>query len=294
MNYACTIGFFDGVHRGHQYLLQQLKSLAASRGMQTLVITFARSPLSTLCPARAPKLLSDVEEKREFIGEMGIDRCEVMDFSKQMAALTAREFLRLRLVPMGVKLLLMGYDHHFGSDRMAFRQVRDMAAEMGVEVVSAEVLKDDDAAVSSSEIRSMISTGQVAAAQMLLGRPYMLSGMVIEGRHEGTGLGFPTANIRPRCDEKLIPACGAYAVRATLEGKTYGGMMNIGTRPTLKNGSDISLETNLFGFSGEAYGKLLTVSFVERIRDEKEFSSPEALRRQLCDDVITAKKFLKL
>lgn len=294
MNYACTIGFFDGVHRGHQYLLQQLKSLAASRGMQTLVITFARSPLSTLCPARAPKLLSDVEEKREFIGEMGIDRCEVMDFSKQMAALTAREFLRLRLVPMGVKLLLMGYDHHFGSDRMAFRQVRDMAADMGVEVVSAEALKDDDAAVSSSEIRSMISTGQVAAAQMLLGRPYMLSGMVIEGRHEGTGLGFPTANIRPRCDEKLIPACGAYAVRATLEGKTYGGMMNIGTRPTLKNGSDISLETNLFDFSGEAYGKLLTVSFVERIRDEKEFSSPEALRRQLCDDVITAKKFLKL
>ena len=294
MNYACTIGFFDGVHRGHQYLLQELRSLAAERVMQTLVITFGRSPLSTLCPKTAPKLLSDTEEKRDFIVELGIDRCEILDFSPQMAALTAREFLRLRLVPMGIKLLLMGYDHHFGSDRMGFSQVRNIAVDMGVEVVSAKALKDDDAAVSSSEIRSLLYAGQVAEAQTLLGRPYMLSGTVVVGRREGTGLGFPTANMQLRCAEKVVPACGAYAVRGTIDGKTYGGMMYIGTRPTLKNGTDISLETHLFGFSGEAYGKRLTVSFIERIRDEKEFSSPEALRRQLYEDVETAKKSLIL
>jgi riboflavin kinase/FMN adenylyltransferase len=293
VNYACTIGFFDGVHRGHQYLLQHLMTLAAGRGMQTLVITFARSPLTTLCPEKAPKLLSDEEEKRDFIVKLGIDRCEMMDFSRQMAALTAREFLRLRLVPMGVRLLLMGYDHRFGSDRLSFSEVKDMAAGMGVEVVSAKALEDGGSAVSSSEIRALLSAGQVRDVQALLGRPYELSGIVVPGRREGTALGFPTANMEPRCAEKVIPACGAYAVRAAIDGKTYEGMMNIGTRPTLKNGADISLETHLFGFTGEAYGKMLAVSFMERIRDEREFPSPEDLRRQLLADAQTAQKILR-
>lgn len=294
MKYACTIGFFDGVHRGHQFLLRQLRSVAAECGMQTLVVTFPQSPLATLRPETAPKLLTDASEKRDFITDLGIDRCEMLEFTPQLAELTAEQFLRMRLVPMGVRLLLMGYDHRFGSDRCAFPQVRDVATTMGIAVVSSEALTEGCEAVSSSEIRSMLGAGNVAAAEMLLGRPYMLSGTVVRGRHEGTGLGFPTANLNLRCAEKAVPACGAYAVWAVLDGQRYGGMMNIGTRPTLKNGSDTSLETHLFGFSGEAYGKQLTVCFKERMRDEREFSSYEELRSQLSADADEARKILGL
>lgn len=292
MRYACTIGFFDGLHRGHQYLLQQLRAVAAQRGMQTLVVTFDNSPISVLRPKETPQLLTDAAEKRDFIVNFGIDRCEMLHFSPEMSSLTALQFLRLRLVPMGVGLLLMGYDHHFGSDRLGFEQVRSMAESLGVEVVAAEALQEDKTAVSSSEIRSMLVEGRVAEAQELLGRPYMLSGTVVPGRHEGTSLGFPTANLKPRSTEKIIPACGAYAVRATLGGKTYAGMTNIGSRPTLKNGSDISLETHLFGYSGEAYGEEITISFVQRLRDEREFSSLESLSNQLSVDADNAKKIL--
>lgn len=293
MKYACTIGFFDGFHLGHQFLLHQLKDVAAARGVQTLAVTFSRPPLATLQPEIAPRMLTDESEKRDFIADFGIDRCEVLDFTPQMAALTAEEFLRLRLVPMGVRLLLMGYDHRFGSDRRIYSQVCETAAAIGVEVVSAKPLLKDGREISSSEIRSLLARGHVAAAQTLLGRPYMLTGTVVHGRHEGTGMGFPTANLSLRCNEKVIPAGGVYAVRAMLDGRTYGGMMNIGTRPTLKNGADVSLETHLFGFSGEAYGKELKVGFVQRMRDEAEFPSGDALRRQLSLDAEAARKILE-
>lgn len=293
MNYVSTIGFFDGVHRGHQYLLRQLLDEGKRRGLATRVYTFAEHPRRVLQADYQPQLLTTLEEKRAFIAAEGIDECRVLEFDNQMARMTAAQFMQQILIPEGVKVLLMGYDHRFGSDRADFQVCRGLGEALGVEILQELPFSENaPQAISSSLVRRELRSGDVAAATCALGRNYSLSGTVGLGRRVGRDLGFPTANLQLDNAQKMLPAAGAYAVWAHVDGKRYAGMTNIGTRPTLQNGEDVTVETHILDFQGDIYGHALRLEFVERLRGECQFAALDALRAQLHDDALRAKEIL--
>ena len=287
---VCTIGFFDGVHRGHQCLIRQVQDEARLCGARSLLITFDRHPRSVFAPASAPRLLTSAEEKRRLLRATGVDDIYVLPFDRQMAALTAREFMQQVLKEqLGVGVLVIGYDHHFGRPQgEGFEDYRTMGRELGIEVVRATELEDGH--VSSSAIRRALEAGDVASAAHQLGRPYTWSGRVIHGHAVGRQLGFPTANLLATEPEKLLPARGAYAVRvqgsslSKTENGGHGAMLNIGRRPTLDNGNDTSVEAHLLDFQGDLYGQVLTLSFITRLREERRFPDEASLAAQLQRD----------
>ncbi len=291
---VATIGFFDGVHLGHRYLLEQVKIEAEKRRMDTMAVTFSQHPREVLSVGYKPELLTSYEEKLARLQTTGINSCGVLQFSAAMAQLTAKEFMQHILKEQfNVSVLLLGHDHSFGSDKPAsLAAFQTIGRETGIEVVRAKAFKKSDFIVSSSSIRRLLQAGNVADAALCLGSPYEISGSVVQGHQVGSQLGFPTANLRPESANKLIPRDGVYAVQAFLEDKTYGGMLNIGCRPTLNNGEDKSIEAHLFGVSEKLYGKHLTLRFCQRIRDERHFPSKEALKAQLCRDADAAKGIL--
>ncbi|MBR1593974.1 MAG: riboflavin biosynthesis protein RibF [Alloprevotella sp.] len=293
MNYVSTIGFFDGVHRGHQYLLQGLTAEAAHRSLGAKVFTFGVHPRQVLTAGFRPQLLTTLEEKLALISEMGIKECRVLDFDSSMAAMTAEDFMRKVLKPEGVSVLLMGYDHHFGSDRADFEACSSMGSSMGLEVLRENSFAEGTSTFSSSLVRKRILQGDVIVAASLLGRPYALSGIVVEGHRVGRSLGFPTANLLPDSQDKIIPAHGAYAVRAVAGGRSYCGMTNIGTRPTLQNGEDVSIETHLFDCDADLYGRTLQLQFLHHLREEQHFDNIDELKTQLAIDAERARKLLK-
>ena len=289
---AATIGFFDGVHRGHQYLIGQLKDLAAQRGMESMVVTFGCHPRQVVSTDWQPQLLSTTLEKRHALEQTGIDRLEVLQFDHQMAALSARAFMeQVLLGQLGVRLLLIGYDNRFGHNREeGFDDYVRHGRELGIEVVQAQPLIEQGVGISSSLVRRQLGQGDVAKAAHCLGRCYSLTGKVVGGERIGRQLGFPTANLQPDEPQKLVPATGVYAVRVALDDGTeqWQGMMNIGTRPTF-DGHVQTLEVHLFDFSGNLYDHRLTVQFVRRLRGEQHFPTPEALVAQLREDAKQAR-----
>lgn len=292
---AATIGFFDGVHQGHQYLLRRLVDEARQAGLLSCVITFDRHPRQVLQTDYCPRLLTTFEERKELLAQTGIDLCVILPFSSEMAALSAKDFMKdILLERIGVKRLYIGYDHRFGHNRSeGFEDYVRYGEEMGMEVLQNDAFvlspSTDEAveqeSVSSSSIRKALLQGNVDEARMLLGYPYFLSGKVVDGEHEGRKMGFPTANIDVTCKEKLLPAPGAYVVEVSIEGeeKALPGMMNIGTRPTFGE-NNLSLEVHVLDYSGNLYGKMLSVSFLQRLREEHRFVSTEELREQLMSD----------
>lgn len=295
--FAAAIGFFDGVHQGHRHVLGRLRSLAAERGLRTLVITFEEHPRRVLGHANAPDLLTTNEEKLQLLAECGMDACVMLRFSKEMAGFTARQFMDEYLSrQLGVRTLLIGYDHHFGRPQKGegFEQYAEYGRELGIEVLNADqfLAKDAEVALSSSTIRTWIAEGRVAETAAGLGRPYSLVGTIVEGRQNGRKLGFPTANLRVNHPAKLIPALGVYATRVVVDGKEYGAMTNVGRRPTLDNGMDITIESYLFDVDMNLYGRTLELRFIERLRDEMRFPSLEALQAQLHEDAQHARQCL--
>ena len=293
--YCATIGFFDGVHQGHRFLLSQVKAAAKQHGLQTLVVTFAQHPRETLQTDYKPLLLTTPDEKVRLLQESQVDACAVLHFTKEMAALSAYEFMKHYLYEyLGVRKLVIGYDHRFGHNRNeGFPEYQTYGKEIGIEVVQAEPLKNDDFTVSSSVIRRFLEAGDVEMAQQCLDRPYHLSGTVVEGHHMGRDLGFPTANLQPEHPYLLVPARGVYAIYVEVDGQRYPAMLNIGRRPTLDNGNDCSIESHLFGFNGNLYGKSLTLYFQHRLRDEKKFNSLDELKAQLRKDAEQTLKILE-
>ena len=289
---VATIGFFDGVHRGHRFLLRQLKEEAQQRQQPAMVITFDRHPRQVLCSDYQPRMLGTLEEKIALLSQTGIDLCVVLPFTPELAALSARDFMQLVLYrQLAVHTLLTGYDNRFGHNRSeGFADYVAYGREMGMEVLAHSPFVMGGVKVSSSVIRSFLQEGEVRLAAQCLGYPYLLSGEVVSGCHVGTGMGFPTANIRPLAD-KLIPATGAYAVMVTAEGRQWQGMMNIGSRPTF-DGRDTTLEVNLFDFDANLYGKTIGVSLVERLRDERKFRNAAELTNQLEHDADEARRIL--
>lgn len=296
---AATIGFFDGVHRGHQFLCRELRGLAADGRGQTLVITFAEHPQTVVGPRdgrEAPRLLTTTTEKTYLLESAmcGVDAVEVLAFDRALAALTAREFMEQYLRDRyGVTHLLVGYDHRFGRPQAGegFEAYRDYGRELGIEVVLAGEYADGCAPhVSSSAVRRALAAGDVDSADRMLGYDYALSGNVVEGHHVGRDLGFPTANLAVGCARKLIPGCGVYVTSAYIGGRLFPAVTNVGHRPTLDNGPELSVETHLLLDSEgaddapELYGLPMTVTFHQRLRDEQRFDSLDALRAQIAAD----------
>lgn len=286
-SYAATIGFFDGVHQGHRFLIDRLCRIARERGMRSMVITFARHPRQVLQTDWQPQLLSTLDEKRELLRQTGVDRVEVLQFDVAMSELSAHDFMQQVLKErLGVELLLTGYDNRFGHNRVeGFDDYVNYGRELGIEVMAGEPLAVKDTNVSSSRIRKLLQEGDVADAALCLGYPYPLSGCVVHGEQIGRQLGFPTANLALDDACKLIPERGVYAVSVSIEGDStvYGGMMNIGRRPTFE-GHHTTLEVHLLQYSGDLYGKRLTVRFIARLREERPFPDRDALIAQMNED----------
>ena len=289
---VATIGFFDGVHRGHQCLVSQVCRLAHERCCPSLVITFDKHPRQVLQSDYIPQLLSTLTEKKALLNASGIDRLEVLPFTVELSRLTALQFMQQVLRDqLQVKTLVMGYDHRFGCGGGEFADYVEWGRQTGIDVVLAHEL--EDVKVSSSRIRRFLAEGDVRQANTLLGYQYTLQGVVVSGHQVGRHIGFPTANLKVQ-EDKLLPAQGVYAVRVTIEDEvTYGGMLCIGHRPTLNNGDELSVEANLFDFSGDLYGKKVKLMLVDRLRDEQPFPSVQALQQQLEQDAVKAKKVLK-
>lgn len=294
--YAATIGFFDGVHTGHVFVIRHLKAVAFRTGCESMVITFDKHPRQVVDPAWQPQLLTTLDEKAERLRLTGIDVLVVLRFDRAMAALTARRFMQEVLRDsLHVEHLLTGYDNRFGHDRTeGFSDYVAYGRELGISVErSHRVTTDDDELVSSSLVRRMLSEGDVEQAARCLGYCYRLSGRVVHGEQVGRRLGFPTANIMPTDDSRLVPAAGVYAVMVAIEGSDgqYKGMMNIGTRPTF-GPHGRTLEVNIFDFEGDIYNKVLTVSFAGHLRSEQRFDTPEALVAQMQRDAEQARHLL--
>jgi riboflavin kinase/FMN adenylyltransferase len=284
-----TIGFFDGVHLGHQYLLEQLKMASATNGLLPLVVSFANRPSEFFHPEHSTPLLSPPEEKLTRFECVGIKHCLLLDFNAPIAKLTSKEFMTMLQQRYRVRQLLVGYNHHFGSDRRAtFNDYRLFGQEVGIRVSACSERREGDFFVSSSSIRQLLDAGDISTANRLLGYKYQLVGSVVDGEKTGRTIGFPTANlcISP---QKLIPKNGVYAVRVELKNRFYRGMLNIGMRPTV-GGKQLSVEVHLLDFSGDLYGETLVVNLTARLRDEQKFDSLDTLKHQLQNDCDTVRR----
>lgn len=288
-NYAAVIGNFDGVHRGHMHVIDNLKSLAEEHGLKPLVITFDRHPRALFDPNFQPEYLTTSDEKEALLRSLGAEVC-VMPFNQSLADTTARDFMHRLHDEKKVKLLLLGYDNRFGkrNEYEYFDDYRQYGDECGIEVIKASAIDVEGTRVSSSCVRHMVSAGKVAEAAVCLGRPFSISNKVIEGKQEGRKIGFPTANIDAPYG-KIIPSNGVYATQTTVGGKVYDSVTNIGMRPTYHNGTQRTIETHIVGFSDNIYGEEITVAFRRRLRDEQQFDSPEALRSQIEQDLTLVK-----
>ena len=282
VGYVATIGMFDGVHRGHQFVLQHVADEARQRGLQSMAITFDKS---------GPQTLTPLDQKQLLLTKTGIDRIEVLTFNDALKQMTAREFMERELRDrLNVKVLLTGYDNRFGHNRTeGFDDYVRYGQELGIEVLQLP----QEGEISSSIIRQLVIDGDIHQANELLENPYTILGSVEHGEHIGTKLGYPTANLVLVDQCQLVPAAGVYAVKIRMENSVEWkhGMMNIGTRPTF-DGQHQTLEVNVFRLKENLYGQQLQVAFVERLRGEQRFDSIEALKTQLRQDAIEAERIL--
>ena len=285
--FAATVGFFDGVHAGHRFLIEELKKEAGKHDLLSLVVTFRLHPRKVLHDSFQPLLLTTPEEKMRMLQLLGVDKVIELDFTPEMAQLSAFDFMHQVLSKqLDVNLLLVGHDHKFGHNREdGFPEYLNYGKQTGIEVIQATRYTTPGLNhISSSEIRSALQKGYIDRANALLTEPYAFTGFVVNGFKVGKKIGFPTANLQPLHPDKLIPGMGVYAVLVEWKEKTYRAMMNIGMRPTMENGSEISLEVHILDFEEDIYHQEIKVKFIHKIRDEIKFDSIEQLIQQLKKD----------
>lgn len=275
-----STGFFDGVHLGHRLVLRTLVGEARRRGEESIVITFWPHPRNVLQnDARNLRLLTSLEEKKSLLMAQGVDRVEVLPFTKEFASMRAEEYLSLLRERFGASLVVMGYDNRIGSDGRSAKDFEDS----DFVILSGAVDGADEMPISSTRIRNELLEGRIEEANAMLGYSYSLYGVVVAGNRMGRTIGFPTANIQLYEPLKLVPGNGVYAVEVEVNGGFFKGMCNIGTRPTV-GGSARTIEVHILDFSEDIYGLPLKIRFLRRIRDERKFPSLEALREQLEKD----------
>ncbi len=290
---CAAIGIFDGVHRGHQYLIKKMLRAARRLGARPIVITFFPHPAHVLRPDLKLGYLTSLDDRFRRLSDLGVWACLVVRFNRSFARIPPQKFIKDILVEkLGVKAVFVGDDFRFGRDRSGdialFQRLR---APCGYEMHAVSALKQGRAVISSTRIRRLIGRGKLNEASRLLGRRVSASGAVVKGSRRGKGLGYPTANIAYESD--ILPPQGVYAVKVLLGEKEYPAIANIGTRPSFeKQISKLHLEVHIFDFSRNIYGKCLEVEFLKKIRNEKKFSSPQALIRQIQKDESSARKYL--
>lgn len=298
-----TIGFFDGMHEGHRYVISQVTELAEKRGDGAIIFTFDRHPASLFCPEKAPRLLLTPEEKMQKIDECCVDDIVMFEFDEELASLTTNEFLQILKEDYAVNTLLLGYDNHFGRKEKdaegnvinpTFDDYVQRGKEEGVRIKRLQEFKgngDRATTTSSTLIRDLLLNGNLQEANMRLGYNYMLTGRVVSGYQIGRKIGFPTANIE--VPVKVIPKNGVYATYATTA-KTAGklkAIVNIGSRPTF-NGNERTIEVHILDFHEDIYDAEISIEFVARLRDEMKFDSPEELILQISKDKAIALEIL--
>jgi riboflavin kinase/FMN adenylyltransferase len=288
-----TIGTFDGVHIGHQKIIERLVKVGQNKSLESLVLTFFPHPRMVLHKEANIKLLNTIDERKELLSKLNLNALVVKTFNMDFANLSARDYVKSILVDeLNAKYIIIGYDHHFGKNRSAnINDLKAFGKEFGFEVeeISAQDIKD--VSVSSTKIRNAISNGDIKTANLYLGSPYFITGRVIQGKGLGKQIQFPTANIHIEEDYKLIPKQGVYVVKSIINDVPVYGMMNIGVNPTV-NGVKQSIEVHFFNLDEDLYGDILKISVLNRLRDERKFESLALLQDQLKLDQEHALKFI--
>jgi riboflavin kinase/FMN adenylyltransferase len=293
-NPVLTIGNFDGVHRGHLALFEKVKARAAAIGGQSAVMTFDPHPLMVMKPGNGPPLITPTEPKLKLVEQAGIEVILCIPFNKTFAAISAEAFVKDILVGrVGIREIVVGYDYTFGHNRRGnIDMLREMGRDLGFLVNVLEPVRIQDTLVSSTMIRRLVEQGDLPTTRVLLGRNYQISGIVVKGKNRGGRLlGFPTANLRPV--DALIPKRGVYVVTVLVDERLHDGVTNIGYNPTFGDAA-LSVETHLLDFSGDLLGKTIRVNFIQRLRDEKTYPNVEALAAQIGQDIIEARRLLKV
>lgn len=288
-----TVGTFDGVHLGHQQIVRKLREHAHARGMRSVLVTFDPHPREVV--GRGPvKLLTTIDERITLLDQLGIDVILILQFTFEFSRQSSREFYENYIVhSIGVEEVIVGHDHMFGRDREAgVEELRAMGQELGFGVYQEPPFSVDGEVVSSSKIRELLFRGDVRKSGDWLGRPYSIAGCVMKGDGRGASIGFPTANIQPQDEKKLIPAEGVYFVEIDYDGKNFFGMANIGIRPTFYEDGKKTIEVHIFDFHDTLYGKTIGLRFLQRLRAEQKFASQEELIAQLRRDQEQCMKFI--
>jgi riboflavin kinase / FMN adenylyltransferase len=296
VNPVVTMGIFDGVHRGHRALLDCLVERAGEINGEAVVITFSPHPRLVLEQNKAKlSFLTTMEEKKILLEDAKIDHLIIIEFTRQFSNIKACDFINEVLVnKIGTKHLVIGYNHHFGRRGEGdFKTIKKCAESLDIIVEQAQGFQTEEGAISSSVIREALLTGKLDEANKWLGYSYSVAGMIVKGRQIGRTIGFPTANILPNDQYKLIPAKGVYAVEVFLDGIKYPGMLNIGSNPTVNSDIKIrSIEVHILNFDHDVYGKQISVKFRRRLRDEKKFDNTEQLAKQMELDKLNTLQFL--
>lgn len=284
---ALTVGVFDGVHIGHRMILDRLKASS----YPATVLTFDPHPAEVLSPGTHPRLLTTIEERIDLLGQAGVKTVGVLDLS-EIRHLDPEQFVSEVLVErLGAGLLVVGQDFHFGRNRAGdVSYLRRAAEREGFEIEVVELV-GSDGVVSSTRIRDLVEVGDVSSAAVLLGSRYRLSNVVVDGEKRGRTIGFPTANLRPP-SRKVIPGHGVYAAVAHHEGAAHMAAVNVGVRPTF-GGRELLIEAYLLDFEDDLYDSVLTLEFVEKLRQEIEFENVDALVKRISDDVATVRQILR-
>lgn len=290
-----TVGTFDGVHKGHHALLQQLKSEAAKVGMTPAVVTFRNHPLALIDPMRSPKRLTSEAEHASLLQDI-VNKVIVLDFDPQLRSLTAEQFLTMLRNTYNVRGLLLGFNNHLGSDHLGYgEELKKIAKSLGIKLISgSELIAENYGRICSSTIRKLIADGMLGEATHLLGHPYTLTGTVEHGKALGRKIGFPTANLSIDNPHKLLPPPGVYAGYVDIDNMRHPVMVNIGHRPTVDMpDAPLSIEAHIIDFEGNIYNQQITLHLLERLRSEMRFPSIEALRQRLCADAQAARSICR-
>lgn len=286
-----TIGNFDGVHLGHRYLLEHAKELAKERALVSVLVTFWPHPREIVRPNLPHRPLSEREERRILLSALEFDRLLELPFDKEMAALEPAMFVEKYLLPLKMSVLVIGHDFALGRGASGnFAALSALGRQYGFEVRQVEALEMDGQPVSSTRLRKCLEDGNVASVARFLGRPYSVCGEVVHGFGRGADLGFPTANLKP--PRKLLPAIGVYASIAECDGRRFQAVTNIGKNPTF-DGQKLTVESFLLDADENLYGRKLCLHFIDRIRGEVRFSSPDKLQEQIARDIATARAMLR-
>lgn len=289
-NPVVTLGTYDGVHLGHQEIISFLKRNAERIGGETVLFTFHPHPRMVLHPDdHGMKLIQSIDERISKLERFGIDHLILFPFTEEFSRLSATEFVRDNLVnKINVAVMNIGYNHHFGRNREGnLELLKELGIVYDFQVEEIPAFRTGDISISSTKIRKAIHSGDLKTAQKYLGEAFAFKGSVVRGDQIGTKIGFPTANIEPESPNQIIPASGVYAVKVHFGNHELKGMMNIGLRPTVSSKKEQRLEVHLFDFNDDIYDEVLHITFIERIRDEQEFESLEALTMQLKNDQAT-------